>query len=322
MSTPTNPTPSVTGVAVAGNASTIGVSAQFTATATLSDGTSQNVTAKATWSSSNPAVATVTSGGVVTAVAVGEADVTATYVGVSGKARVSPARPAPVTVVIGGTVTDGFSGGILPNITVQVVDGSGATKSTRTDASGNYSVSSVTAGSLTVSFSAVSYVAATKMVTVTTDMRIDMVLQRAGPTSGPALLTLHADFVYVVSLGCIPDTRGRDFSVPGARSVDDQRLTFVVPGPFNPPLTLSLTRVGNRLTGQIGGGTNALLPIPYDDYLEIADVPFNHGHPATANGGIGADGRVSGVMIGTIFVEHINPQFICSGTFPWTLTDR
>jgi uncharacterized protein YjdB len=52
--------------------------------ATLADGTAQNVSAQATWQSSNAAVATVSSTGVVTGVSSGTAIVQATYLTVSG----------------------------------------------------------------------------------------------------------------------------------------------------------------------------------------------------------------------------------------------
>ncbi|PYR24227.1 MAG: hypothetical protein DMF92_23075, partial [Acidobacteria bacterium] len=68
---PTTPTASVTSVAVTGNAPTIGLTAQLTATATFSSGANQNVTSQATWQSSNTAIATVNSAGVVTGVSAG-----------------------------------------------------------------------------------------------------------------------------------------------------------------------------------------------------------------------------------------------------------
>ena len=93
-STPTAPTSTVSSIAVSGTAPAIGATAQFAATATMSGGTTQDVTSQSTWSSSNTAVATVSSSGVVTGVAVGETDVTATYQGVSGSTHISVAAPA------------------------------------------------------------------------------------------------------------------------------------------------------------------------------------------------------------------------------------
>jgi uncharacterized protein YjdB len=58
---------------------------QFTATATLSDGTKQDVTLTAAWQSSNTLVAIVSSKGVVAVISSGDADIMATYQTVTGK---------------------------------------------------------------------------------------------------------------------------------------------------------------------------------------------------------------------------------------------
>jgi hypothetical protein len=87
--TPT-PTPTVTSVAVKGNAAltAIGQMTQLNATATLSNGTTQDVTATASWQTSDPTVATVT-GGLVTGVNFGQVTITATYQGGNGMLAVS-----------------------------------------------------------------------------------------------------------------------------------------------------------------------------------------------------------------------------------------
>jgi hypothetical protein len=74
----------VTSVAVTGAVPAVGSSAQFVATATLSGGTTQDVSSTSTWASSNTAVATVSSTGVVTAVATGNVTISATYSGIAG----------------------------------------------------------------------------------------------------------------------------------------------------------------------------------------------------------------------------------------------
>src|SRR6185437_8248036 len=75
---------------------TVGQTGTFTSTAR--DSTGGTLTGRtATWTSSNTGVATVSSGGVVTAVAAGTATITATVDGKSGTGSVSVAAPAPVT---------------------------------------------------------------------------------------------------------------------------------------------------------------------------------------------------------------------------------
>jgi Carboxypeptidase regulatory-like domain len=68
-------------------------SSQLTAVATFSNGTSRSITTLAEWTSSNPAVMTVTAG-LVRVVAFGDALITASYRGVSSAAFIASARPA------------------------------------------------------------------------------------------------------------------------------------------------------------------------------------------------------------------------------------
>ena len=83
------PAVKVTSISVTGTTPfAAGQTIQFTATATLSNNTTQDCTATATWKSSNTTVATVSGGGLVTAIRTGEADVTATCQGVTGSRHV------------------------------------------------------------------------------------------------------------------------------------------------------------------------------------------------------------------------------------------
>jgi trimeric autotransporter adhesin len=66
-----------------------GTTEQFTATGTYSSGGPQDLTSSATWSSSNSAVATISSGGSVTAKAQGSTTITATSGTVSGSATLT-----------------------------------------------------------------------------------------------------------------------------------------------------------------------------------------------------------------------------------------
>ena len=82
-SAPTTPTPTVTGLTISGTAvidlMKLRATDRWTATATLSTGTTQAVTA--TWSTDNSAVATVDTTGTVTAVGPGQVNVIADYQG-------------------------------------------------------------------------------------------------------------------------------------------------------------------------------------------------------------------------------------------------
>lgn len=87
--TPAAPTPTTSTVQVraTGEASgplEAGQTRQLAATATLSTGSTSDVTQQATWQSSAPGVATVSPAGLVTAVAEGEAEISATFQSVRG----------------------------------------------------------------------------------------------------------------------------------------------------------------------------------------------------------------------------------------------
>lgn len=79
----------VSSVTVTGTAPAVGATSQFSAMAVLSDGSTQDVTNVATWSSSNPTDAIVSSTGVVTGVAAGAATVQATYQNVTGSEQIT-----------------------------------------------------------------------------------------------------------------------------------------------------------------------------------------------------------------------------------------
>jgi len=168
----------------------VGATTQFSATATLSDGTTVSVTSTASWSSSNGAAAAVNASGAVTGVAAGDADITATYQTVSGKAHVTVVKPGIATFTISGTLRDGASGGILPDVIVEAepADAAAAKRSATTDASGVYAISGLPPGLVTLRIAASSYQPFTQTVTVSADTRTDLVLTRIPPAEALSLV--------------------------------------------------------------------------------------------------------------------------------------
>jgi bacterial leucyl aminopeptidase len=190
--TPTPPSSnSVASIAVTGSAPLVGQTAQFSAVASFSDGTTQSVTSVAAWQSSNPAVATVGSSGIVTGVAPGEVDITATYQSQSGRFH---STIATATFSLSGLITDGTSGGVLPGINIRVTSGTNAGALAKTDGAGMYAIGSLAPGAMTVSASAVSYETVEKAVTVSGNTRLDFVLPRTPPAAGPLMATYDSFF--------------------------------------------------------------------------------------------------------------------------------
>ncbi|HEY6006727.1 MAG TPA: DUF3443 family protein [Geobacteraceae bacterium] len=94
----------------------VGATAQFAATGTFSDNTTQDLTTQVTWSSSAPAVATISnapgSNGLATAVGAGTATITATFGGVSGTAVLSASVSNVLSITVNGSLC---SSGSYPN---------------------------------------------------------------------------------------------------------------------------------------------------------------------------------------------------------------
>ena len=82
---------SLASIAVTGTAPAGGAVTQLTATGTLSDGTTEDVTSTATWLSADPSVVTVSATGAATGVAPGSASVFATVGVVTGALQVTVA---------------------------------------------------------------------------------------------------------------------------------------------------------------------------------------------------------------------------------------
>lgn len=132
------PAPSITSVTVSSSANTMWVALdplQFSAIAHYSDGTTKDVTASATWSSSSPSTATVSSAGLATPVAAGTANIQAATAGVTGRAAVTVVGIAGAYMTPSGPVLSlaGSPTGTQLSSTVMWADGK--TKDVTADAS-------------------------------------------------------------------------------------------------------------------------------------------------------------------------------------------
>ena len=180
--TPAAPTPAVVSVSVTGIAPVVGANSQLSARATMSSGTTQDVTSQAMWQSSSPSIATVNNAGLVTATGSGESDVSATYQTVRGSMHLSLKPPAPITFTISGTVTDATSGGRLSNAVVNL----SGRETIPTDAAGAYAFANVSGGPVTLTAAATGYQTASKPATVSSATQVDFALARATAAPAPA----------------------------------------------------------------------------------------------------------------------------------------
>jgi hypothetical protein len=127
-----------------------GESAQFSAVAHKADGTSEDLTGRVKWESSNPAVATVSPTGLVTGVTLGECNLEVSYAGTYGQPADLLVVP-PGTYRLTGQVTDAGLGSTIPvpDAHIEVVAGVGRGLSAVTDPGGGYALFGV-AGNLGV----------------------------------------------------------------------------------------------------------------------------------------------------------------------------
>ena len=183
---PSSAAATVTSVTVSGalSAAKPGDSAQFNASAALSDGTSRSVSGQASWQSSSTSVATVSSGGMVTAMAAGEADIRATYQNVTGGVHVTVTAPSPVpaTFTISGVTKDGSFP--ISGATVIV---KAAAFSTTSDGNGRYSIAGVSAGRFTLQATKSGYELTEVSVDVSGNTTADISMrQPSTPTPAPS----------------------------------------------------------------------------------------------------------------------------------------
>src|SRR6516162_1004947 len=106
-----NNTPTLQSISITGNATVAaGLTDQLTATGNYSDGSTKNLTGSVTWSSSNPSIATVTSGGLVKGVAQGNATVSAASGGVTGNTSITVGPPNLTSVAVTPSSASVFAG--------------------------------------------------------------------------------------------------------------------------------------------------------------------------------------------------------------------
>jgi hypothetical protein len=154
--------------------SAAGERTQLTATADFSDGSSGDVTAESRWESANPEIATVTQTGLVTAVALGSASISARYpatnpVGARFASRTINITP-PGTFVASGRVREPGSGGIQGARISVIATG----QSILTPPSGSFSIAGLTDGRVSVTKDGFETIA----VTAEPNAFIDLPMQR------------------------------------------------------------------------------------------------------------------------------------------------
>jgi uncharacterized protein YjdB len=194
----------------------VGDTVPFSATGTMTDGTSQDFTAPVLWSSSNPQVATISAAGVVSVIAAGTTTIAASYTFtaittgqsvtiaqstvLTAKQPVSLVLTAPsTTLIVGDTTTvtvtstdPAPSGGLIVGLSssgdgtatfppaVNLVEGATVT---------TFSMTATGAGSLTLTAVAAHRLAGSIVFTIRPQLRIDSVTPNTGAVESIVTLT-------------------------------------------------------------------------------------------------------------------------------------
>jgi hypothetical protein len=295
-------TPTVVRIMIAGADSVEpGGSAQLSATAIKSDGSSEDVTNRTTWSSTNGGVLTVNSEGLLNGRARGEALVFGRY----------QTRSASLTVLVlpkdtfrlTGQVTD--SGVGLPGVTVMVIGGIGEGMTVTTDGSGNYAFYGV-AGTVRLHAKKDGYLNQIQEIQVAAHRSAEIQMSFAGERrslAGTYSLTITTKG-QCYGTAFPPDARTRSY-----RATIDQngaRLSVTLSGAD----FIVTNGVGNHFDGDLFGD-RVVLRFGYEYYYYyVSENAVIERFPPTAlviSGIVDAtatDSRISGRMAGVIGISR------------------
>jgi len=229
---PVSPTPqpataaTVTALVVT-NQSITEATMQLTATARMSDGSTRDVTPLTTWQSSNAAIATISSSGVLTIVANGEVEVRATYLASSGTLRLVLARPPDPRVhfVLTGSVREvNPTPKILGSVQITITTGPDAGASATSDASGRFRFASISATRVSLEASRDGYLPwRMTNLTIDGDKQIEVVMYPTPPTNSAGETATGR---------CKDSTWTWSTSIPNACSNNGGLQYGVCPGPL------------------------------------------------------------------------------------------
>jgi uncharacterized protein YjdB len=264
---------------------------QFTATGIYSDGSTQNLTTTATWTSSETAVATVSSRGLATSIAKGTANIKATSAGITGAATLTVTAAVltsisltPSTASVPAGKTEQFTAiGIYSDNTIQNLT------NTATWTSSTTSIATVSSGGL-----ASSLAQGTAIITAT-----------SGTISGSAPLMVTAAVITSLSVtpGSVSIAKGtsQQFTAIGTYSDGStQNLTSAVKWTSSPTTVATVVPTSGLAAG-VGIGTAT---ITATSGSINASATLNVGQPTLVS----------------LAITPANPSFALGTTQPFTAT--
>ena len=264
-----------------------GLTQQFTATGTYSDGTTPNITALVTWASATPSVATITSGGLATVVAAsGVSNITATLNSIVGSTVLTAApaalqsiavTPANPSIAKGATqqftATGTYSDGSTQNLTSQVAWTSSNTTTATITAAGLASGLAVGTSNITAALNGVTSLADVLTVTAATVIPAvtNVTSSAANGTYGVgasiAITTTFSGPVTVTGTPLLALNSGGSASYASGSGTGALTFNYVVgmgqnTSHLDEASTLALSLNGGSILASSGSAANLTLPTP------------------------------------------------------------
>jgi plastocyanin len=271
-----------------------GKSEQFTATGTLSDASTQDLTSQVTWASATPAVATISSAGLATTLTTGTSSISATLSGLSGSTVLTVTPPVLQSIVVTPA-----NPSIAPGTTVQFSAMGILTDNTTEDVNGQVTWRSATTSIATIAASGL----ATAVAHGTSSISATI-----GTVVGSTVLTVKNVTISSIAVTpanpSVPKGETQAFAATGTFSDNStQDITNVVTWASATPAVASITAAGVASTLAVGtssiGATfetktgSTTLTVTPPVALAIAVTPVNPTVPKGATQQFTATGTYS-----------------------------
>jgi Big-like domain-containing protein/galactose oxidase-like protein len=295
----------------------VGESEQLTATGNFSDGTVQNLTQSATWSSSAPGVATITAGGLATGVTAGTSSVSALVGSVTGSTKLTvtasvlvsiAVTPVNASIAAGNTqqfaATGTYSDGSTQNLTSTAAWSSSAPGVATVRAGGLATGVTTGASSLSATMSSIT---GSATLTVTAPVLVSIAV-----TPGNASIAVGTTQQFTAT-GTYSDSSTQNLTSTAAWSSSDSSVATIsnASGSQGLATTAGLGATTMQATsGAINGSTTLTVTAGFVLTGTLNTARASHTSTVLTNGMVLIAGGYNGTVLGS--AELYNPA---SGTF-------
>ena len=273
-----------------------GTSAQYRLIASFSDGTTNDVTSSATWTTANSSVLTVGTGGMVQAKSRGESALDARYFNRSAHVYVLVLEDG--TYRLTGRVTESTGG--LEGAQVAVVTGTGAGLSATTASNGSYALYGV-AGEVLVEVGLDGFDKTRQTIVVSGNTTADIALR---PTVAPTDVSGTWRMTLTASSSCAPPLP-EDAATRSYDATIQQTGTFLRIGLKSPSIQTAEARLEGRI---IDRRLTVLLPVD-DFYYAVYGLRYYSLVEAVATGLLGIAGTARGERVGAAMLGTLDGDF-------------